>query len=124
MSSSRVLAVRKFTMECSHHLPNHGGHCRRPHGHSYKLFVAFSKPFEDMKDGMVEDFSILKDVVQRHILDKLDHTDLNQTFDVPTAEVLAKEIHSTLNRVICDSSLKVEWVRLYETENCYVEYPW
>jgi 6-pyruvoyltetrahydropterin/6-carboxytetrahydropterin synthase len=44
-ATQRTATVRKcFTFDAAHQLPNHGGKCRHPHGHTYKVEVALTGP--------------------------------------------------------------------------------
>lgn len=73
-----LCVTREFTFETAHHLPGHDGLCKNIHGHSYKLFVTIlGVPLNEQgnsKDGMVVDFGELKLLVERSVLDELDHT--------------------------------------------------
>lgn len=66
---------KRFTFEASHVLPKHPGKCSRLHGHSWVLTVTVMGPI-DPETGLVMDFGELKDVVQRMIIDKVDHQHL------------------------------------------------
>ena len=62
----------------SHFLKNHLGGCNNIHGHSYKLFVTISGyPCNDTDSpqyGMLIDFGELKKIVNKSIIDPLDHS--------------------------------------------------
>lgn len=66
-----------FDFETAHALWGYDGKCKDIHGHSYKLTVSISgKLIEDQnnpKYGMIIDFSDLKAVVKKHIVDVFDH---------------------------------------------------
>jgi len=72
-----MIIAREFRFEAAHFLPGHPK-CGRMHGHSYRLVVAVEGPVGE--NGMVMDFSQLKDIVQSAILNRVDHRPLN---DVP-----------------------------------------
>ncbi len=83
------MQIRKsFTFEAAHVLPFHDGKCARPHGHSYRLDVAVRGPLHDdgPARGMIEDFDTIRDVVQRTVIDALDHRSLNEVVENPTCE--------------------------------------
>ena len=69
-------------------LPFHAGKCSRLHGHSYRLDVSVAGPLQDggPATGMVVDFDELARTVRSAIIDKLDHTHLNDTIENPTSE--------------------------------------
>jgi 6-pyruvoyltetrahydropterin/6-carboxytetrahydropterin synthase len=83
-----VLIRKQFAFEAAHVLPHHQGKCSRLHGHSYRLdvSVAGSLQSEGPATGMVLDFDELARVVRTAVIDKLDHTHLNDTIDNPTSE--------------------------------------
>ena len=77
--------------------------------------------------GMVMDLKELKEILNREIIDPLDHRFLNREvppFDhvIPTAENIAVEIWKRLAKAIPAGDAKFHSVRLYETSDLYVEY--
>ena len=103
------------------------GKCNNPnfHGHNYELIVKLSGE-PDPETGYVYDLKKLSDLIKRHVLDKLDHKNLN--LDVkefktlnPTAENIAVVIYNILKEKI-EKSLDIKII-LYETERNFVEYP-
>ena len=62
----------------AHALWNHDGPCRNIHGHSYKLYVTVRgmtvQDAGNSKLGMVIDFSDLKDIVMREVVEYFDHS--------------------------------------------------
>ena len=88
----KLMIVKKFEFEAGHHLPNHSGACKYRHGHSYKLAVGISGPV-NVHSGMIADFKQLKDLVKELVVDRLDHSCINDLesiadfpADCPTAE--------------------------------------
>jgi 6-pyruvoyltetrahydropterin/6-carboxytetrahydropterin synthase len=69
---SVVRVRRQFTFEAAHRLPQHPGKCRELHGHSYRLVVSVERPVDPVS-GLGIDFSDLKAVVRREVVDRLDH---------------------------------------------------
>jgi len=112
-----VRVRRRFEFEAAHHLPRHPGKCRRPHGHSYELIVSVDRPVEP-DSGMAIDFSDLKQVVRRRVIDRLDHRNVNELIDNPTAELMARWIWQQLAEEL-DGLAEIE---LHETRNCSVIY--
>lgn len=95
------------------------------HGHNYDLFVTVKgKP--DPLVGWVMDVKKLSTIIKEHIIDKVDHSNLN--LDVPfipkgtqpSTENLAILFWQQLEPHI--SGCKLHCIKLYETENIYVEY--
>lgn len=78
--------------DSAHFLPNYKGKCKKLHGHTYQVIV---KVAGEVKDGMVIDFSILKKELSK-VINKLDHTLLNNIIENPTAENIAWYIKSEL----------------------------
>ena len=64
------------------------------------------------------DFSDLKRIVRREVVDPLDHKCVNDVIDNPTAELMAVWIWERLN-VQLGGLVEIE---LYETEDCSVVY--
>ncbi|KKL87562.1 hypothetical protein LCGC14_1933490 [marine sediment metagenome] len=126
---------KEFHFEAAHHLPNHDGKCREPHGHSYRfeVFVVGNMPLREAghpKEGMLVDFGDLS-AVAKEIIGVLDHTDLNESairslpdIDVTTAESLARGLFEFFDAQISDpiGGIHIEKVRVWETANAYAEY--
>lgn len=131
-----VYVTRRATFSASHRLFNPDctekennemfGKCANPngHGHNYTLEVTVvGEP--GLKTGYVLDLKILKAIIVKEILDKVDHKHLNHDVDflrgvIPTAENIAVAIWNALAPRITSGSLYS--VRLQETENNAVEY--
>jgi 6-pyruvoyltetrahydropterin/6-carboxytetrahydropterin synthase len=102
MTSSRTIRISKlFTLEMGHALLDHDGQCRNIHGHSYKLAVTLrGQPLDQPghpKDGMVMDFTDLKKIVQRHILEHFDHAlVLNAATPVEVTSILQQHFEKTV----------------------------
>jgi len=94
------------------------GKCNNPHGHghNYALEVTVSGPVHPVT-GMVCDLVELDDFVQRHVLDRFEHVNLNALADfrgvVPTTENLCTAIYDLLHHGFMPA--RVEKVRLEET---------
>ncbi|HZK18965.1 MAG TPA: 6-carboxytetrahydropterin synthase QueD [Clostridia bacterium] len=112
-----VLITKQFTFNSAHYLPNHPGHCKNLHGHTYKLELTI-KGHTNAQTGMVMDFEDLKQTVKKYAVDKLDHRLLNEVLpDIPTAENIALWICRSLQEELPE----VYRVKLWETPTCYVE---
>lgn len=121
-----LTVTREFTFEAAHYLPDYQGKCNRTHGHSYKLQVTVSDSYrayvpKSTYSTMVMDFGDLKEIVNRRIIQRLDHTLLNRVkgLEIPTAETMVKWIISELMEELNGNLFKV---RLYETSNSYAEW--
>ena len=68
---------KEIEFDAGHRVPSHGGKCRNPHGHRYKVRVTCSGPIIDnpgaTDDGMLVDFGDLKSIMSERIHDVLDH---------------------------------------------------
>jgi 6-pyruvoyltetrahydropterin/6-carboxytetrahydropterin synthase len=96
------------------------------HGHNYALEVTLEGD-PDAVTGMVFDLKRLKDIVNDEVVRPMDHRFLNHEvppFDrvVPTAENVAVEIWNRLAARFRGETAKLRNVRLYETEDLYVDY--
>ena len=103
------------------------GKCSNPHyhGHNYELVVKVTGT-TDPVTGYVINLSDLSSIIQKHVLAKFDHKNLNlDTREFaelnPTAENIVYVIYEILRKHL-DASLDLQ-VRLYETERNFVEYP-
>ena len=99
---SKIRITKQFTFETGHALYGYDGKCKNVHGHSYKLSVTvIGSPISDVnnvKYGMVIDFTDLKKIVKEEVVDQFDHaTVFNQ--NTPHIE-LAKELKSRDHHVI------------------------
>ena len=104
--------TKAFTFEAAHQLPWHEGKCRNLHGHSYRLDVTVAGPITEK--GVVMDFSDMGAVVRQTLIDRYDHSYLNDHFDNPTAELLAVSFFKLLEA----EGLPVRRLTLWETPTC------
>ncbi|MFZ5946920.1 MAG: 6-pyruvoyl trahydropterin synthase family protein [Stygiobacter sp.] len=94
------------------------------HGHNYVLEVVVAGDVNP-KTGYVIDLKKLKKIIIENVIKKVDHKNLNLDVDflkgkIPTAENIAIGIWEQLEDKIEEG--KLYSVKLYETENNYVEY--
>ena len=100
--------------------------CDNPkgHGHNYVIHVSVRGKIDE-ETGMVIDLKRLKDIVRERVIDRVDHTNLNEDVDflrgvVPTAENLARAFWQQLAPAIDEGQLYE--VALQETEKNSVVY--
>lgn len=94
------------------------------HGHNYNLFVTV-KGEADPQTGLLVNAKELSLLINKFVIDKLDHKNLNLQVSflkdiIPSTENLTKAIWQELESRI--SGCTLHSVRLFETENIYVEY--
>jgi 6-pyruvoyltetrahydropterin/6-carboxytetrahydropterin synthase len=100
--------------------------CDNPagHGHNYAIEVSVKGKI-DPETGMVIDLKKLKDIMRERVVDRVDHTNLNEDVDflrgvIPTAENLACAFWQQLAPAISEGELYE--VVLQETERNSVRY--
>jgi len=125
-----VVVSGKFAS--AHRLADYPGECVNVHGHTWKVEVGVRIDRLDSL-GIGVDFKVLKGALKR-ILDEFDHAVLMRKGDTvfrdigcmkkvefpgnPTAEMIAVVIYDKMK----GEGWNVEWVRVWESENAYVEY--
>ena len=131
-----VELTKRFRFEASHVLRNPEwndeknyrvfGKCARPngHGHNYEMHLTL-RGEPNPEDGMLMELKELKDLVNTHLIEKVDHYHLNQDVEflqgvIPTAENLCIAFYHQLEAVLPEGLLYE--VRLLETENNWVVY--
>lgn len=131
-----VYVTRRATFNAAHRVFNPGlsdeenfkifGKCSNPnwHGHNYTLEVVVAGEINPAT-GYVIDLKVLKEIIEKNIIEKVDHKNLNLDVgfmkDVqPSAENIAVQIWKQLENKIPAGKLFA--VKLYETENNYFEY--
>lgn len=96
------------------------GKCERIHGHTFKLQVTVKGKVG--KDGLVFDFCLLKEIVEKRVLEKLDHRNLNDLFKIPSTENIAIWIWKKLKKAPDLQGVKLEEIKLWETPVSSVSY--
>ena len=131
-----MIVTARLTFSAAHrlHNPNRDADwnretydkCDNPkgHGHNYALEVSV-KGRIDPETGMVIDLKRLKDIMRERVVDRVDHTNLNEDVDflqgiIPTAENLARCFWQQLAPAITNGELYE--VALQETERNSVRY--
>lgn len=104
------------------------GKCSNPnwHGHNYDLFVTVCGPV-DPGTGLVINIKILSEIINKYIIDKIDHKNVNIEVDfmkgkLASTENMAIAIWEQLIMPLAQHNAKIYCVKLCETENNYVEY--
>jgi 6-pyruvoyltetrahydropterin/6-carboxytetrahydropterin synthase len=115
--SRRMRLDVEFYFAAAHRLPRYEGPCFRLHGHNYKFFVTVEGEV-DPATGMIADFGVIKGVVGEEVLARVDHRNLNDVLENPTAENIARWIWEALKPRMPDL---VE-VRLFEIPDSCVTY--
>lgn len=105
-----------FRFAASHFLTKYHGKCENLHGHNYRIIITVEGHVQE--DGMVMDFKIINKLVEEKVIDKLDHTHLNDSLDNPSAENLAVYIWEKLKSDL--PSLKK--VTVFETDDYQCDY--
>lgn len=131
-----VYLTRKCEFSASHYYHNPEftaeenrrifGKCNNPngHGHNYTLELTV-KGDVNPKSGFVVDLKDLKEVLNREVLDVMDHRFLNKEVPefaraIPTTENIAISIWKRVCPKLTVAQL--HRVRLYETPDLFVEY--
>ena len=131
-----MIVTARLTFSAAHrlHNPNRDAEwnrriyekCDNPrgHGHNYGLTVSV-KGRIDPETGMVIDLKRLKDIMRDRVIDRVDHTNLNEDVDflrdvIPTAENLARAFWQQLAPAVTNGELYE--VVLEETERNSVRY--
>lgn len=104
------------------------GKCSNPnwHGHNYELFVTV-KGEVNPETGFLIDLKKMKQIILREVIDKLDHKNVNLDVDFmqgkrASTEVIAMAIFDVLRPHFEQEAVVLHAVKLYETENNFVEY--
>lgn len=115
-----ITVTKTFRFEAAHFLPDYSGACKNVHGHGFKLQVTVSGILDkEVYPSMVCDFKDIKKIVKEHVIDKLDHSMLNDVLEYPTAENMICWIELQLVPYFGDHLVRI---RLYETEDSYAEW--
>lgn len=138
----------RLEFDAGHRIPCHKSQCRNLHGHRYAIEITLSGDIIQQENasenGMVMDFSDVKAIARRAVVDVWDHAFLVYQGDkpvrdflaglpdhktvimnsVPTAENMAAEAFRILQAEYQDTygnHLRLERVRLYETPNNWAD---
>ena len=131
-----VYLTRKVEFSASHHYHNPDlsaaenqrifGKCNNPngHGHNYTLEVTV-KGSVDSQTGFVVDLKQLKEIMNREVVDALDHRYLNKevpefAVQIPTTENIAIAVWKSLQGKL--NVAKLHRVRIYETPDLWADF--
>jgi 6-pyruvoyltetrahydropterin/6-carboxytetrahydropterin synthase len=87
MKHPTTLVSRWVEFDAGHRVLSHGGACRRPHGHRYRVTITCEGPVPD--SGMIVDFGVLAEALDV-VHDRYDHRFLVAVGD----EALADALHA------------------------------
>lgn len=114
---------KQFSFDAAHYLPGYNGKCSNMHGHHWVLQVELEGPVGS--NGMVVDFSELKELVNSVIVKVLDHRVLNDLMLMPTCENILlwidKYIRQPEEAEMMLSKASLVRLRLYETPDSFAE---
>lgn len=104
------------------------GKCTNAHGHNYRLEVAVSVPMPPAGEPAVIGLRQLEQLVDRHVVERLDHTDLNELEEVfagnlPSVENIARACHRLLAGAVAEAGGRLSQVTVWETEKTSCTYP-
>ena len=130
-----IRVTRKVEFSAAHfyHNPNLSaeenrrlfGKCNNPHGHGHNYTLEVTVAGEvDERSGFVIDLKLLKELMNREVIDSLDHRHLNEEVPefrnaIPTTENVAIAIWKRLEGKF--NGAKLHRVRLYETDDLFVD---
>lgn len=124
--TNKIRIAKTFTFHAAHSLPNHEGECANLHGHTFKMLVEVSgcvNAKEGAENGMVMDFSHLKEMVEDKIISPFcDHKNLNDFDTNPTSENLVCKVAEILRLPLFKQNVRLQRVRIWETETSYAEW--
>ncbi len=143
---AQIRLTKEFSFEMAHFLSGYDGSCSNIHGHSYRLFVTvIGQPIQDFaspKLGMVVDFGLLKSIVNKGIVSRLDHAlVLNNVEEAQTLIPVLREHFKKIDVVdfqpTCEnlllhfvdqiqgelpSGVRLHHLKLYETATSFAEW--
>ncbi|TAK91829.1 MAG: 6-carboxytetrahydropterin synthase [Burkholderiaceae bacterium] len=148
MKTELLTITRKIEFDAGHRIPDHGSQCRNMHGHRYVLEATVTGEVHqrdgDPENGMVTDFSSLKQLMLESVGNPWDHAFLVYRNDrevlnflhslpehktvvldaVPTAENLVRIAAAQLTQALRErygNAVTLVNLRLYETPNCWAD---
>jgi 6-pyruvoyltetrahydropterin/6-carboxytetrahydropterin synthase len=130
-----VYLTRKIEFSASHRYDNPAfsaeenrrifGKCNNPHGHGHNYTLEVTVAGEpDPSTGMVLDLKELKEILEREVMQRMDHRHLNYEVaelqeKIPTCENIALVIWNLLEPKITQGTL--HRVRLYESPDLFAD---
>jgi len=141
---SRIRISKSFHFEAAHALKGYEGACRHIHGHSYELIVTLlGVPDPDTNastNGMVMDFSELKRIIGKNVVDPLDHAlllpenypEMIDTRSEAFSKMVVLPYQPTSENLLIDMAEKIKpllpqkislhSLKLRETGTCFAEW--
>lgn len=115
-----MILTKKFKFDSAHKLLNYNGQCENLHGHTYRLVVKVDGTPD--KDGMIIDFVELKKIVNKEIIEVLDHKYINDLIKQPSTENIAMWIWDKLETKVKRENSKLHEIEVWETNSSGVTY--
>lgn len=109
-----MLISKEFDFDAAHRIVGYQGKCENLHGHRWKIRITLKAPVGE--SGIAFDFVKLKQIVQKKIISKLDHSYLNKIIRQPSSENIAIWIWNKLK------GLPLEEIIVWESETSFVTY--
>ncbi|MCF8228047.1 MAG: 6-carboxytetrahydropterin synthase [Bacteroidales bacterium] len=104
------------------------GQCSNPnwHGHNYELFVTV-KGTISKETGFLVNLKDLSSIIKEKVIRKIDHKNINLEVDFmqgkyASTENLTVSIFEELKNAVAKLGAELHAVKIYESENNYVEY--
>jgi len=146
--AAMLTITRKLEFDAGHRIPDHKSQCRNLHGHRYTLEITLIGAVIEEEgrsdNGMIMDFSDIKILAKKHLVDVWDHAFLVYEKDtavrnflatlpdhktvvisrIPTVENLARTAFDLLQAAFDDhfgNGLRLQRLVLHETPNCWAE---
>lgn len=136
-----MLITKEIEIDMAHRVPNHKSKCQNLHGHRYKIEVGVDDKLVDVEgasdEGMVIDFSDLKQIMMEELDEKFDHNSIFYEKDpikkqiqeitthqnkipyfvsfIPTAENLAQFWYSLIEPRLRERGIKIHHLKVWET---------
>lgn len=143
-----MLVTKTIEIDMGHRVPNHESKCKNLHGHRYKIEVGVDdKVITDIgksNEGMVIDFSHLKEIMVEIIDKQYDHGFMMYKDDeyadyfrkikeqnkqkiifvnfIPTAENISKHWFNQLIEPLSNRKIKLSYVKVWETPSSTATY--
>lgn len=141
--------TKRLEFDAGHRIPDHKSKCRNLHGHRYALEITLQgEPIDSpgaSDNGMLMDFSDVKQIAMEHLVDIWDHAFLVYEGDslmqlllsglpdhktvvvpqTPTVEnlaIIAYQILAPRYRQRFGAKLQLAKIRLYETPTSWADY--
>lgn len=95
------------------------------HGHNFELYITI-KGTPDPETGFVFDVKKLSIIVKEHVIEKLDHKNLNVDVDFMTGQICSIEnlVIAIWNQLMpqLPENIQLHSLKLYETPRIFTEY--